>query len=134
MTFIAQAIPSKLLDIEAYMKRINGFGSGDYQNCPCCEQPLNNIHAIECTMSFVLYSRPCGCRLGHWDKAPQWLYDNNKVYETSVFDDEQEPTAQELREDGYDIPLSIDEWNSFREYQESNGQQRLPLEFLEFED
>lgn len=61
--------------ISEYTDRLAAFTSGKDQRCPSCGTPVTNavLYAKMLPEMFSLYVKPCGCRLGLWTKAPDWI-------------------------------------------------------------
>ena len=109
--------------------RLNKFSTGDLRTCPICNQPIDKImcwHGIDVR---VLYVKPCNCRLGCWEDAPNWAREAGIVEDDTSYFDEcmREPTCDELREDYPD-----EDWTGCEDdpidtaAQERAGQKRLP--------
>lgn len=130
MTWVARLTHGSEPDAKNIGLRLNQFSSGELRGfCPICSQPLEKIccwHGID---TRVLYVKPCNCRLGVWEDAPQWAREAGIVEDDTSFFDESmhEPTCEELREDYPDEDWSGCDDNPI-DYaaQEAAGQKRLP--------
>jgi len=63
--------------IARYIIKLVAFARGETRNCPACGTLVTSaiLYAHIEPGSFSLYVEPCGCRLGTWAKAPDWITD-----------------------------------------------------------
>lgn len=67
--------PEDMAKVNDYMRRFNDFGTGKRKECPYCDTPVEAVTLYEKTEpeTASLYVMPCGCRLGLWSGAPDWV-------------------------------------------------------------
>lgn len=82
--------PEVVSQIADFFKRLVNFETGASHACPACGREVTSARLyphIE-PESNSLYVDPCGCRLGIWKAAPEWIID----VEIIPLDFDEEPT------------------------------------------
>lgn len=116
-------------------QRLSQFSSGELRDCPICAIPAEEIYCWHGIEYVVLYVRPCGCRLGCRDNVPQWAEDAGIAeHDYALFGADEEPTVEQLIEDGIEVELLPEHYLMIYESQERAGQKRLPLNMDDTDD
>lgn len=60
-----------------FIGKLNAFASGTSRVCPTCGAEVTGarLYAKSEPDIFSLYTLPCNCRHGLWEKAPEWITD-----------------------------------------------------------